>query len=71
MAKQVKLISPTDETLFNLKNHFVDCVKSHTIITNQDGFSRFRIFDQIDNFDIDNNRVRINYSTGAYLLIKP
>lgn len=63
-------MSAEDELLFTLKNHDVDCCKSHTLIINKNGFTRFRIFDQVDNFDIDKNRTRINYQNGAYLLIK-
>jgi hypothetical protein len=71
MSKQIRLINSNDEELFKLKNHFIDACQSHTIIYNSSFFSVFRIFDKIASIDTDCNRFRINYSSGAYLLIKP
>ena len=71
MSKWIKLLSPTDEKLFIVSNHIADVTRVQTIIYTPDGFSKYRIFDQIDSLEIDNNRLRINYSSGAYLLIKP
>jgi hypothetical protein len=71
MAQTIKLISPDDIVLFNVKNHIIDLCESYTVIYDRQFFSKFRIFDKIDNIDTDNNRIRVNYSTGAYLLIRP
>lgn len=71
MAAQIKFLNNKDEVQFNLKNHIIDVCKSYTVIYNRDFFSVYRIFDKPDNYDIDQNRIRINYSTGFYLLIKP
>jgi hypothetical protein len=71
MAQRIKFYSPDGEVLFNVTHHIADVVKHYTVIYDQKLFSRFRIFDIVDNLDIDKDRMRINYSTGAYLLIKP
>ena len=71
MAKKIIFLDPTDKILFTLHDHTVDVCKSHTVIYGKSLFSLFRIFDTIDNFDIDLNRIRVNYSTGESLLIYP
>lgn len=71
MSKWIKLVSPEDEKLFIVSNHVADVCRSQTIIYSPGGFSVYRIFDLIDNLEINNDRIRINYSSGAYLLIKP
>ena len=71
MAHRIKFVGPTGQTLFNVTDHIADVVKHYTVIYNPDLFSRFRIFDIVDNLDVDKDRLRVNYSTGAYLLIQP
>jgi hypothetical protein len=71
MARRIKFVSPTGDKLFTVTNHIADVVKHYTIIYDQNLFSRFRIFDIVDNLEIDKDRIRVNYETGAYLLIQP
>jgi hypothetical protein len=69
MARRIKFFSPDNDIVLDVKNHVIDVVKSYTVIFDETLFSRYRIFDEIDNIDIDQSRIRVNYSTGAYLLI--
>ncbi len=71
VAKLIRLMDPEDKELFMVKNHIVDIVKSFTLIISNDFITKFRMFDKVDNLDINSDRIRVNYSSGAYLLIKP
>ena len=70
MAKLIKFMSESDETLLTLRNRQADIVKSHTIIYNPKSFSVLRLIESVSSIDIDPNRARINYKSGRYLLIK-
>ena len=71
MAAKIRFMNNKDEEQFTLKNHIIDVCKSYTVIYNRDFFSVYKIFDTPVNYDIDKNRIRVNFSTGFYLLIKP
>lgn len=71
MASLIKFLGPDDNELFVVKNHIVDICKSHTIIYDKTFFSKYRIIDTIDSTDIDRKRIRVNFSSGSYLLIRP
>lgn len=71
MSRLIIFRSSDDSQIFKLKDHIVDICRSHTIIYSKDLFTKFRIFDNAVNYDIDKNRIRVNFSSGAYLLIKP
>jgi uncharacterized membrane protein len=71
MAAVIQFFDVDDRRQFSLHDHIVDACKRCTAIYNKEFTTVFRIFDEIDNLNIDHNRIRINYTTGAYLLIKP
>jgi len=71
MAGRIQFFNPQDEQIFSLKDHIIDTCKSVTIIYDRQWFSVFRIFDPPDNYDIDCRRIRVNYSNGCYILIRP
>lgn len=70
MSKQIQFFNERDEQQFSLKDHIIDVCNSYTVIYTKDFFSVCRIFDEIDNYEIDKNRIRVNYSTGYYILIQ-
>jgi len=71
MASMIKFLNPKDEIQFCVKDHIIDVCRSQTIVYDKQFFTVFRIFDTPDNIDTDRNRIRVNYSTGFYILIKP
>jgi len=71
MSALIKFFNSKDEQQFCVKDHIIDVCKSQTIIYSKDFLTVFRIFDTPDNYDIDKNRIRVNYSTGFYILVKP
>ncbi len=71
MAKLIQFFNSKDERQFSVKNHIIDVCRSQTIIWNRNFFTVYRIFDNPVNYDIDESRIRVNYSTGFYILIKP
>jgi len=70
MAQLVKLMSSDDKQISRFENCIVDACNSHTILYDLKGNVKVRILDSMDNIDIDLNRIRLNYSSGAYLLVK-
>jgi hypothetical protein len=71
VAKSITLINSDFQKLFNVNNCSIDATKHQTIIYDRGFFSIYRIFDKMEGVDINKNRIRINYSTGCYLLINP
>lgn len=70
MAKIIQFNDPEDKKVFKLVNSIADVVPSHTLIYSNNGFIRYRILDRVESIDVDSNRVRVNYNTGYYLLIR-
>ena len=70
MARIIQFMNDEDEIVFKVRNSIADIVPSHTLIYSNNGFIRYRIMDRVESIDIDLNRVRVNYSSGFYLLIK-
>lgn len=71
MAAIIKAMDSKDQKMFAVKNHIVDICKSYTVIYSPDYFTEIRLIDQLDNIDINVNRVRVNFASGCYLLIQP
>lgn len=70
MAKIVQFMSAEDKKIFKVVNSIADIVPSYTVIYSNNGFIRYRIYDRVESIDVDLNRVRVNYDSGFYLLIK-
>jgi hypothetical protein len=71
MARHMALIAPDGKVLFNLKNHYIDAVTSHTIVFSQDLFTKYRILDKLISLNICFEQVTLYYKSGCVLLVKP